>query len=128
MAFEGYHLEAEYGEEENEGAFIGYSPAHLLCMQTNPSLSLLLFLSSHNPIAFIKPCACVSYDNEDPQLCGKYCLHLGAQFSNSIGLLQILLQLDTPVTKKGISSDGKNPLAFCVVNSNFQHRWIWFSA
>jgi len=101
LALDKPHLDVEY---EYDKSLIGYSPAHLLCMRVNPSLSLIKFLVGHNPMAFNSSCSSEhELDVEDGGY-SMYPLHLAAENSQSIELLQILLQLDQSVTKKKAAS------------------------
>jgi hypothetical protein len=73
-------------------------------MRVNPSLSLIKFLVEHNPMAFNSSCSSEhELDVEDGGF-SMYPLHLAAENSQSIELLQILLQLDQSVTKKKAAS------------------------
>jgi hypothetical protein len=78
--------------DDNSYEITGHSPAQVLCMRTNPSLSLIKFLIEHNPIAFNASCCAL---NPDVLI---YPLHLAAEYSESMELLQIFLQLDKSVT------------------------------
>jgi hypothetical protein len=67
----------------------GYTPIHLLCMQKKPSLSLVKDFSLRDPKAFV--------------LCdrlGKSALHMIAQYSESLEVLQSVLQIDHTLTTK----------------------------
>jgi hypothetical protein len=77
-------------DDDTYNDVIAYSPAHMLCIRTNPSLSLIRFLVEHNPMAFNARCS------SDITI---YPLHLAAEYSESIELLQILFQLDKSVAK-----------------------------
>jgi ankyrin repeat protein len=81
---------------ENDRHLTGYSPAHMLCMQTKPSLPLIKFLMGHNPMAFSERCSNKNQYLADFPI---HTLHLAAKHSESVELLQILLQLDKSVTK-----------------------------
>lgn len=74
MALDRHHLQ---GNKDIKG----YAPAHLLCMQINPSLSLVRHLISTHSKAFSLRC---SYNNENPVLIGVFPLHLAVQFTESI--------------------------------------------
>jgi ankyrin repeat protein len=65
----------------------GFTPIHLLCMQKVPKLSLVRYFSLRDPKAF--------------QLCdksGRCVLHLVARYSESLELLQEILQIDPAMT------------------------------
>jgi ankyrin repeat protein len=69
----------------------GYTPIHLLCMQKRPSMSLVRKMCLRDPQAFI--------------LCGhsgKSALHLVAQYSESLEVLQSVLQIDHTLTRKKV--------------------------
>jgi hypothetical protein len=75
-----------HGDESEE---VGYTPVHLLCMQKEPKLSLIRYFSLRDPKAFL--------------LCDKYgrsSLHLVANYSESLGLLQTILQVNQTMTKE----------------------------
>jgi hypothetical protein len=67
----------------------GYTPAHLLCMQKQPDMSLVRHFCRHDPEAFLL------YSKSD-----KCALHLAAQYSESVVLLQTILQIDPTRTNK----------------------------
>jgi hypothetical protein len=92
--------------DESDKFLIDYSPAHLLCMGANPSLSLIRFLVRHNPMVLNSFCSS-EHDWDDD--CSIYPLHLAAENGQSIELLQILLQLDQSVTKKKSASHVETP-------------------
>jgi ankyrin repeat protein len=67
----------------------GYTPIHLLCMQKRPSVSLVRKMCIRDPQAFV--------------LCdhsGKSALHMVAQYSESLEVLQSILQIDHSLTSK----------------------------
>jgi ankyrin repeat protein len=69
----------------------GYTPIHLLCIQKRPSLSLVRKMCLRDPQAFI--------------LCGhsgKSALHMVAQYSESLEVLQTVLQIDHTLTRKKV--------------------------
>jgi ankyrin repeat protein len=69
----------------------GYTPIHLLCMQKRPSILLLRKMCLRDPQAFIS--------------CGhseKSALHLVAQYSESLEVLQSVLQIDHTLTRKEV--------------------------
>lgn len=99
-----------------KGTDLGYSPAHLLCMKNTPCLSLIRFLIIHNPNAFNQSCL---FDNNFNLEHSRYPLHLSSEYSQSVELLQILLQLDVSVTKKKTSSHGMTPLAVLCTRKPF---------
>jgi hypothetical protein len=106
--------------DDNSYEITGHSPAQVLCMRTNPSLSLIKFLIEHNPIAFNASCCAL---NPDVLI---YPLHLAAEYSESMELLQIFLQLDKSVTIIKLDSITKRllrklRLEFCVGGLNLQH-------
>jgi ankyrin repeat protein len=69
----------------------GYTPVHLLCMQKRPNISLVRKICLRDPQAFV---LC----NRD----GKSALHMVAQYSESLEVLQSVLQIDHSLTKKKI--------------------------
>jgi hypothetical protein len=76
-------------EKDKDGMMTGFTPIHLLCMQKRPNMSLVRYLSLRDPKAFI--------------LCDKRnrcALHFVAQYSESLELLQTVLQIDHTMTKK----------------------------
>jgi ankyrin repeat protein len=69
----------------------GYTPIHLLCMQKRPKISLVRKICLRDPQAFV--------------LCdytGKSALHYVAQYSESLEMLQIVLQIDHSLTQKRV--------------------------
>lgn len=97
-------------------------------MHRNPPLSLIRFLSAHNDKEFCASCSYINLndvedDDEDPL---QYCtstFHLAAEYSESVELLQILLQLDVSMTKKKALHDHMAPLG--TLNEElFRQRWI----
>jgi hypothetical protein len=105
LALDRPHLDLDF-DFDNNPFLIGYSPAHILCRKADPSLSLIRFLVGHNSMAFLKSRSSVHEEAEEYEI---YPLHLAAKHSQSIELLQILLQLDQSVTKKKSASYGKIP-------------------
>jgi hypothetical protein len=76
-------------EKDKDGTMTGFTPVHLLCMQKKPNMSLVRYVSLRDPKAFI--------------LCDKRnrcALHYVAQYSESLELLQTVLQIDHTMTKK----------------------------
>jgi ankyrin repeat protein len=67
----------------------GFTPIHFLCMQKRPSVSLVRKMCLRDPQAFV--------------LCdhsGKSALHMVAQYSESLEVLQCVLQIDHTLTSK----------------------------
>jgi hypothetical protein len=83
----------EEEEANNRNALTGCTPAHLLCKQNPPTMSLVHFFSLRDPKAFL---LC------DQQ--GRCALHLVAIFSESLELLQSMLQIDHTMTNRRITS------------------------
>jgi hypothetical protein len=69
----------------------GYAPIHLLCMQKRPNISLVRKICLRDPQAFM---LC---DHE-----GKSALHMVVQYSESLEVLQSVLQIDHSPTKKRV--------------------------
>jgi ankyrin repeat protein len=69
----------------------GYTPVHLLCVQKRPSVSLVRKMCLRDPQAF------VLCDNS-----GKSALHMVAQYSESLEMLQSILQIDHSLTSKRV--------------------------
>jgi ankyrin repeat protein len=79
-------VEVEEDDDEDEEKY-GCTPAHILCMQKQPKMSLLRDICLRDPEAFV--------------LCdqsGRCALHLAAQYSESLALVQFILQIDTNMT------------------------------
>jgi ankyrin repeat protein len=73
----------------------GYSPGHFLCMQIEPNMSLMRYLSTHNNKAYtIRVCCGESYKGS------RNALQLAAQFSESVDLIRDLMQIDQSMTNK----------------------------
>jgi hypothetical protein len=69
----------------------GFTPIHILCMQKRPSVSLVRKMCLRDPQAFV--------------LCGqsgRSALHMVAQYSESLEVLQSVLQIDHSLTKKEV--------------------------
>jgi hypothetical protein len=92
LALKRRYLDPDY---EYFSSIIGYSPAHILCMRTNPSLPLIRFFVEQDPVAFKLSCS----SEHDFRNYPFHPLHLVAEYSESTELLQILLQLDKSVIK-----------------------------
>jgi hypothetical protein len=80
-------------EEEIER--IGCTPVHLLCMHKEPKLSLIRYFGLRDPKAFLLS------DRSK-----RNTLHLVAKYSESLELLQTILQVDQTMTKGDCSYDG----------------------
>jgi hypothetical protein len=83
-----YYEDYYDSDEDEQRDFAGCTPAHILCMQQQPNTSLVTHLCLLNPKAFA--------------ICdqsGRCALHLVAQYSESIELLQNILQMDCKMTK-----------------------------
>jgi hypothetical protein len=81
-----------FSNNNQKGALTGCTPAHLLCMQKQPTISLVHFFCLCNPKTFL---LC---DQE-----GRSVFHLVAMFSESLELLQSMLQIDPTMTKKKLA-------------------------
>ena len=107
LALQRYHQEGT--DLEN----MGFSPAHLLCMQkmTNRNLSLIRHFSICNQRAFTMR---ASYpDRGDPLLYGFTALHAASNYGQpTVELLKHLLQLDSSQTKKKCGKNGLTPLGY----------------
>jgi hypothetical protein len=78
-------------EDEVEEDRIGCTPAHFLCMQKEPNMSMVKYFCIRDPKAFL--------------LCDRStrcALHLAAEYSESVELLQTILQIDQAMTKNSI--------------------------
>jgi hypothetical protein len=82
-----------------EFGLMGCTPAHFLCMQKKPNMAMVKYFCIRDPKVF--------------QLCDqsdKCALHLAAQYSESVELLQTLLQIDETMTKREAEDeDGFSP-------------------
>lgn len=97
---------------ERQKLISGCFPAHMLCIIKITPLPLIRFLSGHNSRTF-----CVSCFIKDPLQYGRYPLHLAAEYSESVQMLQIL-QLDVSATKK-TTFDGHTPLGILCGKQEF---------
>jgi ankyrin repeat protein len=91
--------DGEDDEDEEEEELIGYTPAHLLIMQKQPIMKMVRYFCLRDPKAFL--------------LCdqsGRCALHLAAQYSESVELLQTILQIDQAMTKRQDNEIGITPL------------------
>lgn len=108
MALGKPHVQLDIGSSDYYSETTSYSPAHMICMQTNPPMSLIRFLIGHNSQAFNATCTYSDfpeYYNDDDLQYGLFPLHLAAKHSESVELLQILLQLDVSIANKKSSHD-----------------------
>jgi hypothetical protein len=69
----------------------GYTPIHFLCMQKRPNVSLVKDFCLRDPKAFVL-CDCL----------GKSALHMVTQYSESLEVLQSVLQIDHTLTTKSV--------------------------
>jgi ankyrin repeat protein len=89
----------------------GCTPAHLLCMQKEPNMSMVRHFCIRDPNSFL--------------LCdqsGRCTLHLAAQYSESVDLLQTLLQINEKMTNsdfEDIYNFGIKPLGLLCRRSEF---------
>jgi hypothetical protein len=82
-------------EEEEDDTLTGCTPAHILCMQKQPKISVVRYFCVRDPKAFA--------------LCdqkGRCALHLVAQYSESVELLQYILQMDSKMAIKHFDESG----------------------
>jgi hypothetical protein len=75
--------------------YVGRTPISFLLMQKKPSMSLLSFFLKIHPKAFTIP---TSDDAKFYQVFPSYPLHIAAEHSESVEVLQKLLQVDTGIT------------------------------
>jgi ankyrin repeat protein len=98
-----YRLSQEKLSDE-EGTLLGCTPAHLLCMQKVPDMSMVRYFCIRDPKAFL--------------LCdrsGRCALHLATQYSESVELLQMILQIDETMVNSSVQNNDENetkPLGF----------------
>jgi ankyrin repeat protein len=95
-------------DEEEYRVLAGCTPAHILCSQKQPKISLLMDICLRDPEAFV--------------LCdqsGRCTLHLAAQYSESLELLQFILQIDRNMTKARDTIDEVTPLGLLCRRSQF---------
>ena len=109
----------------NGSSFVGYTPAHLLCMQemTLRNMSLIRHFSIINQQAFTMS---ASYSNRgDPLLYAFSALHAACGLGQPTEeLLQHLLQLDSSQIGKKSAENGLNPLGYLCSNSSCSDRLI----
>ena len=108
LALQRYHQE---GTDQDD---MGYTPAHLLCMQemTNRNMSLVRHFSICNSKAFTMSANYPDID-DDPLLYGFTALHAACTYGQpTIELLKHLLQLDSSQTKKKCFETGLTPLGY----------------
>ena len=113
MAMQRCHHEGKCWDKSD----MGYTPAHLLCMQetTNRNMSLVRHFSICNQQAFMMS---TSYrDRGDPSLYGFSALHAACGSGQPTEeLLKHLLQLDSSQIKKKCSANGLTPLGYLCKN------------
>ena len=109
----------------NGSGFLGYTPAHLLCIQemTLRNMSLIRHFSIINQQAFTMS---ASYSNRgDPLLYAFSALHAACGLGQPTEeLLQHLLQLDSSQIGKKSAENGLNPLGYLCSNSSCSDRLI----
>jgi hypothetical protein len=79
---------------DEEGTLLGCTPAHLLCLKKEPNMLMVRYFCLRDPKAFL--------------LCdrsGRSALHLAAQYSESVELLQTLLQMDETMAKSSFQNE-----------------------
>ena len=106
MVLQQHHQE---GTDEDD---MGFTPAHLLCMQqvTDRNLSLVQHFSICNSRAFTMS---ASYERDNPSLYGFSALHAACFYGKPVQeLLKHLLQLDSTQMKKSCIEGSCNPLGF----------------
>ena len=109
MALQRYH--------RNDSTFYGYTPAHLLCMQsvTQRNMSLIQYFSVCNEHAFTM--SAIEPDRNEPLLYSSSALHAACELGQPTEeLLKHLLQLDSSQTKKKCSENGYTPLGYLSKN------------
>ena len=118
MALQKHHL-------QGTGNLLGFTPAHLLCMQemSNRNVSLVRHFSLINQQAFIMS---ASYAGRgDPLLYSYSALHAACDLGQPTEeLLKHLLQLDSCQTKKMRREQGLTPLGLLCNNGNSNDRSI----
>ena len=120
MAMQRYHQQRENWDKSD----MGYTPAHLLCMQetTNRNMSLVRHFSICNQQAFTKS---ASYRNGYPLLYSFSAVHAACGSGDPTEvLLQHLLQLGSSQTKKKCSENGLTPLGYLCKNSRCSDRLV----
>lgn len=90
----------------------GCTPVHLLCMQKEPNISMVRYFCIRDPKSFFLR------DNK-----GRCTLHLAAQYSESVDLLQTLLQINEKMTEFFSGDNGyygnSSPLGLLCRRSEF---------
>jgi hypothetical protein len=84
-----YDFLADFEDYDEGLPHTGCTPAHILFMQKQPKMSLVKYLTLRDPKAFLR---------RDQR--GRYALHLVAEYSESLELLQHVLQIDCKMTKE----------------------------
>ena len=117
LALQRYHLT---GTDEDH---MGYTPAHLLCMNEVATKSLLRHFSIINEQAFTMSAS--RPDRGDPLLYGFSALHAACRYGEPTEeLLKHLLQLDSSQIRKKCSENGLTPLGYLCRNSSCSDRLI----
>ena len=114
-----------YHQEGTDKQDMGFTSAHLLCMQkmTNRNMSLIQHFSICNSRAFTMS---TSYPGRgDPLLYGFTALHVACFYRRPTEeLLKHLLQLDSSQTKKKCSENGLTPLDYLCKFSSSNDRLV----
>ena len=109
----------------NGSSFVGYTPAHLLCMKemTLRNMSLIRHFSIINQQAFTMSAS--DSDRGDPLLYAYSALHAACGYGQPTEeLLQHLLQLDSSQIGKKSAENGLTPLGYLCSNSSCSDRLI----
>jgi hypothetical protein len=88
-----------YRLKESNNCQSRYIPAHFLCMQTHPNMSLVKYLSIRDLKSFIMRV----HEPYNPK--GRNALELAADYSESVGLLTVLLQIDQSIIRRNRGDD-----------------------
>jgi hypothetical protein len=103
----------------------GFTPLSLLLMAKKPNMSLLLFFLKTHSQALTVPVG--GFEQECHDTNPLYLLHFAAEYSESIEVLQMLLQVDTGVTSIRVGPEepyeGEFPLGLLCRREEFPGFW-----
>jgi hypothetical protein len=85
--------------KESNYRLTGYVPAHFLCMQTHPNMSLVKYLSIRDLKSFIMRV------QEPYNSSNRDALQLASEYSESVESLKILLRIDQSMVRRNSGGD-----------------------
>jgi ankyrin repeat protein len=103
---------------------VGFTSISLLLMAKRPNMSLLLFFLKTHPEALNIPVGSFEQSYSSYPL---YPLHFAAAYSESVEVLQMLLQVNANITSMRTNSSGEFPLGLLCRREEFPGFWVMVS-